>query len=50
MPTSPGGPGGPAYPGSPGRPGGPVLNMTLPVNEMSMAPLHLQIIQTFSIC
>jgi len=46
MPISPGGPGGPIHPGSPGSPGRPVLDVTLPVNEMSMAPLHQQIIQT----
>lgn len=46
MPVSPGGPGGPAHPGSPGSPGRPVPYVTLPVNEMSMAPLHQQIIQT----
>lgn len=46
MPVSPGGPGGPVHPGSPGSPGRPVPNVTLPVNEMIMAPLHQQIIQT----
>lgn len=46
MPISPGGPGGPAHPGSPGSPGRPVLNVTLPVNEMSMAQLYQQTMQT----
>lgn len=46
VPVSPGGPGGPVHPGSPGSPGRPVLNITLPVNEMSMAILYQQIIHT----